>query len=116
MPGSHVVQSRNRLPLTRLEGLSHPGRPSTPVHRFAARSVRLSHHGPRTLTNRWLWGSLAGVLALQLAVTHLGPMQRLFDTTSVSAAQWAVCVAVASTVLMAEEARKLAVRRHTPAH
>jgi Ca2+-transporting ATPase len=80
-----------------------------------ARSDTLSVFGRHTLTNRWLWTSLAGVLALQLAVTHLGPMQRLFDTTSISAAQWAVCVAVASTVLVVEEARKLVVRRRTPA-
>ena len=61
-----------------------------------ARSDSLSVVGRHTIANRWLWSSLAGVLALQLAVTHLGPMQRLFDTTSISAAQWAVCVAVAS--------------------
>lgn len=80
-----------------------------------ARSDTLSVFGRHALTNRWLWASLAGVLALQLAVTHLGPMQELFDTTSISATQWAVCVAVASTVLVTEEARKLSVRLRTPA-
>ena len=59
-----------------------------------------------TLRNRWLWVSLAAVLLLQVGVTHFGPMQSLFDTMSISLAQWFVCIAVASSVLVAEEARK----------
>jgi len=59
-----------------------------------------------TLTNRWLWVSLVGVILLQVAVTHLGPLQRLFDTTTITAGNWAVCVLVASSVLWIEEARK----------
>ena len=59
-----------------------------------------------TLRNRWLWISLAAVILLQVGVTHLGPMQSLFDTMSISLAQWFVCIAVASSVLVAEEARK----------
>jgi Ca2+-transporting ATPase len=60
-----------------------------------------------TLTNRWLWVSLTAVILLQIAVTHVGPLQRLFDTTGITAADWAVCVLVASSVLWIEEARKL---------
>ena len=59
-----------------------------------------------TLSNRWLWLSLAAVIALQVGVTHLGPVQRLFDTTSISLSQWLVCIAVASSVLLVEELRK----------
>jgi Ca2+-transporting ATPase len=69
-----------------------------------------------TLTNRWLWISLTGVIALQIAVTHLGPLQRLFDTTGITAANWAVCVMVASSVLWIEEARKLIHRTRTIQH
>ncbi len=64
-----------------------------------------------TLGNRWLWWSLLGVGVLQVAVTHVGPMQRLFDTTSISLTQWLACAAVASSVLWVEEARKFIVRR-----
>jgi P-type Ca2+ transporter type 2C len=64
-----------------------------------------------TITNRWLWGSLAVVAVLQIGVTHVGPMQRLFDTTSISLVQWLVCAAVASSVVWVEEARKFIVRR-----
>jgi len=64
-----------------------------------------------TLGNQWLWWSLLGVGVLQVGVTHVGPMQRLFDTTSISLTQWLVCAAVASSVLWVEEARKFIVRR-----
>jgi len=64
-----------------------------------------------TFSNRLLWLALGAVIALQVAVTHVGPFQRLFDTTSISAAQWLICIAVASSVLWLEEARKFVVRR-----
>lgn len=63
-----------------------------------------------TFTNRPLWISLTIVLSLQIAVTHVGPAQRLFDTTSISAVQWLICIAVASTVLWFEEIRKIIIR------
>ncbi|MFP5321209.1 MAG: cation-translocating P-type ATPase, partial [Acidimicrobiia bacterium] len=63
-----------------------------------------------TLRNGKLWIALAAVLLLQVAVTHVGFMQSLFDTTSISATQWLVCIAVGSTVLLTEEVRK-AIRR-----
>ncbi|MDP2291549.1 MAG: HAD-IC family P-type ATPase [Actinomycetota bacterium] len=66
-----------------------------------------------TLGNRWLWVSLAAVVLLQVAVTHVGFMQQLFDTTSISAGQWLVCTAIASSVLWVEEARKFVVRRRS---
>ena len=46
-----------------------------------------------------------------VAVIHVGPLQRLFDVTSISLAQWGVCVAVASSVLVVEELRKVFMRR-----
>ena len=64
-----------------------------------------------TLTNGWLWLSLGVVIGLQVVVTHVGPFQRLFDTASISIVQWIVCAAVASSVLVIEELRKLVVRR-----
>ena len=63
-----------------------------------------------TLTNHWLWISLAAVIGLQIVVTHVGPFQRLFDTTSISFVQWLVCAAIASSVLFVEEIRKGIVR------
>jgi Ca2+-transporting ATPase len=79
-----------------------------------ARSDRQSVFSRFTLTNRWLWIALAGVVTLQVGVTHVGFLQSLFDTTSISIQQWLVCTAVASSVLVVEELRKLAVRRNDP--
>ena len=76
-----------------------------------ARSDRQSVFSRFTFSNRWLWLSLGAVLVLQVGVTHVGFMQDLFDTTSITLAQWLVCVAVASSVLWLEEARKFIVRR-----
>jgi len=64
-----------------------------------------------TFSNHWLWIALGGVALLQIGVTHVGFMQDLFDTTSISFGQWLVCIAVASSVLVVEEARKFVVRR-----
>ena len=64
-----------------------------------------------TFTNKYLWWSLGVVLILQIAVTHVSFMQSLFNTMSISFAQWMVCIAIASSVLWVEEIRKLIVRR-----
>ena len=66
-----------------------------------------------TFRNSRLWVALGAVLALQVAVTHVGFMQRLFDTTSISLEQWLVCAGVASTVLITEEIRKALHRRRS---
>ncbi|MCY7363928.1 MAG: cation transporting ATPase C-terminal domain-containing protein, partial [Frankiaceae bacterium] len=62
-------------------------------------------------TNPWLWTALGAVLAMQVAVVHVPWLQGLFDTTALSLAQWLLAVAVASSVLWVEEARK-AFTRH----
>ncbi len=67
-----------------------------------------------TFANRWLWISVSAVLTLQVLVTVWGPLQRLFDVTSLTLAQWAVCIGVASTVLVVEEVRKLVYRSRRP--
>jgi Ca2+-transporting ATPase len=84
------------------------------VNLLNARSDRSSVFTRRTLRNRWLWGSLALVLALQVGVVHVGFLQGLFDTTSLSLEQWFVCAAVASSVLWVEEIRKAVLRRIRP--
>jgi Ca2+-transporting ATPase len=67
-----------------------------------------------TFTNGRLWSALGVVLTLQVGVTHVGVLQRLFDTTGISAGQWLVCVGIASTILLAEELRKAVRRRSAP--
>ena len=76
-----------------------------------ARSDRQSVFTRFTFTNLLLWVSLAAVALLQIGVTHVGFVQDLFDTTSISFGQWLVCIAVASSVLWVEEIRKFIQRR-----
>ncbi|MGH2701712.1 MAG: cation-translocating P-type ATPase [Actinomycetota bacterium] len=77
---------------------------------FNARSDRVSafHH---LFTNRLLWGAIALSLVLQVAVVYLPFLNRGFDTTPLDAADWLLCAGMASTVLWADELRKLVGRR-----
>jgi len=76
---------------------------------FNARSDRVSafHH---LFTNPLLWGAIAFSLLLQVAVVYVPVLNAGFGTTPLDAAHWLVCVALASTVLWADEARKLITR------
>ena len=56
--------------------------------------------------NGKLWLAIGGVVALQVAAVQLPALQGVFDTTSLDLTQWAVCVGVALTILIAEELRK----------
>jgi magnesium-transporting ATPase (P-type) len=77
---------------------------------FNARSDRDSAF-PRLFTNRWLWGAIVVSFALQLAVVHLSFLNDAFGTTPLSATDWLVCIALASAVLWADEAKKRVGRR-----
>ena len=74
-----------------------------------ARSDRISafHH---LFTNRLLWGALALSVVLQVAVVHVPFLNDAFDTTPLDAADWLICVGLASVVLWADEAKKLVER------
>jgi len=57
--------------------------------------------------NRWLWVAIALSLLLHAAVIYVPYLQHAFSTVSLSAGDWAVCVAVASSVLWLRELTKL---------
>ena len=61
-------------------------------------------------TNPLLWGAIALSALLQVAVVHVPLLNDAFDTAPLDAAAWALCVAMASSVLIAEELRKLVSR------
>ena len=63
-----------------------------------------------TLTNGRLWGALGAVAALQVAAVHLPVLGDIFDTVPLSATQWALCGAVAVTILVVDELRKIVTR------
>jgi magnesium-transporting ATPase (P-type) len=80
---------------------------------FNARSDRTSAFH-NLFTNRWLWGAVGLSFLLQVAVVQLPFLNDAFDTTPLSPAEWALCVALASLVLWAVEAKKLVERRLGP--
>ena len=77
---------------------------------FNARAETGSAFNRHFFDNRMLWLALIAVLALQVLVVHWPPAQAIFDTASLSAADWALAAVVAASVLLLEEARKLVAR------
>ena len=77
---------------------------------FNARSEHGSALTRGFFGNPMLWLSLSGVIGLQALAVHWGPAQEVFDTTDLTWGQWALAAAVASSVLVLEELRKLLFR------
>ena len=61
-------------------------------------------------TNRRLWLAIIGSLALQVAVLYVPMLNRAFETTPLTAADWALCAVMASSVLWMSELKKLVSR------
>jgi len=77
---------------------------------FNARNEHGSAFNVHFLNNGKLWLALAGVLAMQVVVVHWAPAQMLFGVTDLALIDWLLAALVASSVLLLDEARKLAVR------
>jgi Ca2+-transporting ATPase len=73
---------------------------------FNARSdVRSAFAG--LFSNMWLWGAVLLSLLLQAVVIYIPFLQQAFSTASLSAIDWLVCAAVASSVLWLRELSKV---------
>jgi Ca2+-transporting ATPase len=77
---------------------------------FNARDETNTAFNKRFFDNRMLWVSLVAVLALQVVAVHWTPAQIVFRTTALAGSDWAIAFAVASSILLLEEARKIAER------
>ena len=75
-----------------------------------ARNETGSAFNRQLFANGKLWLALAAVLALQAVAVHWGPAQALFTTVDLSPRDWMLAAATAASVLVLEEARKLAAR------
>jgi P-type Ca2+ transporter type 2C len=60
--------------------------------------------------NYWLWAAIGLSLLLHVAVVYVPFLQQAFSTTGLSARDWLVCAAVASSVLWLREVSKLIAR------
>ena len=74
---------------------------------FNARAETGSVFNRQFFANHPLWGALAGVALLQVAVVHWEPAQALFDTVPLTGGDWLLATAIAASVLLFEEGRKL---------
>ena len=73
---------------------------------FNARNEYGSAFNRQFFRNGKLWMAVFGVVALQIVVVHWGPAQKVFDTVDLSLADWLLLAAVASSVLLLDEAHK----------
>jgi magnesium-transporting ATPase (P-type) len=73
---------------------------------FNARSDRTSAFH-NLFTNPFLWGAVALSFLLQVAVVQVPFLNDAFETTPLTLGDWAICIALASVVLWAVEAKKL---------
>jgi P-type Ca2+ transporter type 2C len=76
---------------------------------FNARSDRVSAFS-HLFTNSLLWASIALSIVFQIAVVHVSFLNKAFDTMPLTARDWMICIALASIVLWADEAKKLVQR------
>ncbi|MGW3096646.1 cation-translocating P-type ATPase [Streptomyces sp. NPDC001102] len=70
--------------------------------------------GRHQLHNPVLWSCLAAVLVLQFIAVQVPFAHGVFDTVSLDAAQWAICLATASTVILTEHVWRAVRGRWSP--
>ena len=61
-------------------------------------------------SNLYLVGATVIVIALQLSAVYLAPLQYLLHTVPLAPMDWAIVMAVASSIIFAEELRKMLYR------
>jgi P-type Ca2+ transporter type 2C len=81
---------------------------------FNARAEHGSAFNRQFFANSKLWMALAGVVLLQIVAVHWAPAQAIFDTVDLTLIEWLLATAVASSVLILEEMRKLLVSLLAP--
>ena len=74
---------------------------------FNARTEHGSTFNRQFFSNGKLWAALGIVTALQVLVVHWPPAQATFHTTALSAQDWGLAFAVASSILLLDEGYKL---------
>ena len=77
---------------------------------FNVRNETGSAFNRHFFANGKLWSALIGVVGLQVVVVHWGPAQEIFRTVDLGLQDWLLATLVAASVLVLEEARKLAAR------
>jgi Ca2+-transporting ATPase len=74
---------------------------------FNARSEKHTAFTRHFFANKWLWTAIIAVIALQVLLIHWQPAQLIFHTYPLSLFDWCLVTAVAASVLILDELRKL---------
>ena len=74
---------------------------------FNARSEHSTVFNRNFFSNGKLWLALGAVLGMQALAVYWGPAQAIFDTVDLTSDDWLLAIAVASSVLLLDEGRKL---------
>lgn len=77
---------------------------------FNARSEDKSIVSIGVFSNRWLLAAVAFSFLMQVMVIHTPFLQTLFKLTPLSLAEWLTAGAIALTVVVIDEARKLVLK------
>lgn len=75
-----------------------------------SRSEYTSVFRTNPFSNRYLVGALGIVVALHVTAVYTPAMQKILHTVPLSTNEWLICIAVASSVVVAEELRKMLAR------
>ena len=81
------------------------------VNVFNARSETVTVFSKYTFSNWKLWASVVFVFIMQILLTVVEPLRKLFETEPLSVSQWGVCLIPPVVLLVAVELWKLNVRR-----
>ena len=73
---------------------------------FNARSEHSTAFNKHFFSNGKLWLALTAVLGMQVLAVHWGPAQSIFDTVGITLDDWLLAIAVASSVMLLDEAYK----------
>nr|MDO8133961.1 cation-transporting P-type ATPase [Candidatus Njordarchaeum guaymaensis] len=81
---------------------------------LACRTSKASLFKTSWTSNKWIWIGILGQISMLSAIIYLPPLQAAFGTTALGISDWIFLAALACTVVLAEELRKLLSRRLTP--
>ena len=80
------------------------------VNVFNARSETATVFSKYTFSNWKLWASVVFVFAMQILLTVVEPLKKLFDVSSLTPAQWGLCLLPPLALLIAVELWKIVAR------
>lgn len=78
---------------------------------IACRTSRVSAFRACLSENKWIFVGIIGQLSILSAILYIPTLQKFFGTTSIGLQEWVFLFMLAALVLLAEETRKLILRR-----